>query len=452
MNFRNYLPFYRRNLMVAGPVVLSQLGNAIVQLVDTFMVGQLGTVQLAAVSFASAVFFMGYVFSNGLVMSVTPIVGQLFAKGDKQKMGAVIVNQIIYSLLVGTFGMTILLIMRFVLPYMGQDAEVLGYAVPYFIVIAISVWPNTIFMSLKQVFEGLGNTSVAMVITIVGNAVNILFNWILIYGKFGFPEMGMLGAGVSTLISRILMPLLFIGYIFFTAKWRSYFPKISLSLLDGRTMRELFTIGLPIALHTMMEISAFAISAIMMGWFNPVTLASHQIASNMSNMLFMVVLGISAATTIRVSHQYGARDYYAMRMAANASIHLCLAANAIMGTLLIVFRKNVAMLFSQDPEVIALGSQLLIMAGIFQLSDGMQAVGAGILRGLKDVQITMYVAFLAYIVINLPLGYLMAFVVGVGPVGVWMGFIGGLSVAAILFRIRYLKDFKRIEAEWGVQA
>lgn len=433
-------------------MVLSQLGNAIVQLVDTFMVGQLGTVQLAAVSFASAVFFMGYVFSNGLVMSVTPIVGQLFAKGDKQKMGAVIVNQIIYSLLVGTFGMTILLIMRFVLPYMGQDAEVLGYAVPYFIVIAISVWPNTIFMSLKQVFEGLGNTSVAMVITIVGNAVNILFNWILIYGKFGFPEMGMLGAGVSTLISRILMPLLFIGYIFFTAKWRSYFPKISLSLLDGRTMRELFTIGLPIALHTMMEISAFAISAIMMGWFNPVTLASHQIASNMSNMLFMVVLGISAATTIRVSHQYGARDYYAMRMAANASIHLCLAANAIMGTLLIVFRKNVAMLFSQDPEVIALGSQLLIMAGIFQLSDGMQAVGAGILRGLKDVQITMYVAFLAYIVINLPLGYLMAFVVGVGPVGVWMGFIGGLSVAAILFRIRYLKDFKRIEAEWGVQA
>jgi MATE family multidrug resistance protein len=164
----------------------------------------------------------------------------------------------------------------------------------------------------------------------------------------------------------------------------------------------------------------------------------------MSNLLFMVVLGISAATTIRVSHQYGAKDYHAMRMAANASIHLCLCANFMMGTLLILFRENIAMLFSSDAEVIRLGSQVLVMAGIFQLSDGMQAVGAGILRGLKDVKVTMYVAFLAYIVINLPLGYVMAFVVGLGAPGVWIGFIGGLSVAAILFRIRYLRDFRKI--------
>ena len=157
------------------------------------------------------------------------------------------------------------------------------------------------------------------------------------------------------------------------------------------------------------------------------------------------MLGISAATTIRVSHQYGAKDYVAMRMAANASIHLCLFANMVMGILLVMFRKNVVMLFSSDPEVIRLGSQVLIMAGIFQLSDGMQAVGAGILRGLKDVKVTMYVAFLSYLVINLPLGYIMAFVVGLGAPGVWMGFIGGLSVAAILFRIRYVRDFQKIE-------
>lgn len=434
--------------MVAGPVVLSQVGNAIVQLVDTFMVGQLGTVPLAAVSFASAVFFVGFVFANGLVMSVTPIVGQLYADGDKERMGSVIVNQVVYSLLVGLFGMSVLLVMRYVMPSMGQDAAVVEYAVPYFTVIAVSVFPNTVFMSLKQVFEGLGNTSVAMVITVIGNVVNILFNWILIYGKFGFPEMGMLGAGVSTLISRILMPVMFVVYICFSDRWRVYFPRVSFARLDGGTLRELLTVGVPIALHVMMEMGAFALSAIMMGWFDPVALAGHQIASNMSNMLFMVVLGISAATTIRVSHQYGARDYDAMRMAANASIHICLAANAIMGTLLIVFRRSVAGIFTDDQAVIELGSQLLIMAGIFQLSDGMQAVGAGILRGLKDVQVTMYVAFLAYVVINLPLGYLMAFVAGVGPIGIWMGFIGGLSVAAILFRVRYLRDFKRIKREF----
>ena len=158
----------------------------------------------------------------------------------------------------------------------------------------------------------------------------------------------------------------------------------------------------------------------------------------------MVVLGISAATTIRVSHQYGAKDYMAMRMAANASIHLCLCANLLMGLMWVVLRRDIVMLFSSDPDVIHIGSQVLIMASLFQLSDGMQVVGAGILRGLKDVMITMYVAILAYLVINLPLGYVMAFVVGLGAPGVWIGFVGGLSVAAILFRIRYLRDFREI--------
>lgn len=443
-----YLPFYRRNLMVAGPIVLSQVGTAIVQLIDTFMVGQLGTVQLAAVSFASAVFFMGLVFSNGLVMSVTPVIGQLYAEGDRQKISAIISNQMVYSTIVGLAVMAILLGMRYLLPFMGQDHDVLNLAVPYFIVIAVSVLPNTLFMSLKQIMEGLGNTSVAMIITIIANVINIVFNYLLIYGKLGLPEMGMLGAGVSTLIARISMPVMFIIYLRTKDVWWVYFKGFSFRHLTGAISGELFVVGLPIALHLLMEMAAFAISGIMMGWLGAVSLASHQIASNMSNMLFMVVLGISSATTIRVSHQYGARDYTAMRMAANASIHLCLAANAIMGSLIIIFRHRIAMLFSSDPAVIQMGAQLLIMAGLFQISDGMQAVGAGILRGLKDVKITMYVAFMAYILINLPLGYLLAFVLNIGPVGIWLGFIGGLSTAAILFRIRYLKDFRLIKAQF----
>lgn len=451
-SFSTYKPFYRRNLKVAIPIVLSQIGTSVVQLIDTFMVGQLGTIQLAAVSFASAIFFMGFVFANGLVMSATPIIGQLYAGNNKPEIKKVIANHLVYSTIVGLAMMCVLLAIRPFLPYMGQVASVVEYAIPYFTIIAISLFPNTLFMSLKQIFEGLGNTSIAMIITITANIINVVFNYILIYGKFGFPEMGMLGAGVSTLISRISMPIMYIIYVRTKSQWWNYFTEFKMKLMRLTIFKELFVVGLPIALHQLLEMSAFALSGIMMGWLGATSLASHQITSNMSNLLFMVVLGISAATTIRVSHQYGARDYYAMRMAANASIHLCLVANAIMGSLIIIFRHNIVMLFSQDPEVINLGSQLLIMAGIFQLSDGMQAVGAGILRGLKDVQITMYVAFLAYIVINLPLGYLLAFVIGIGPTGIWMGFIGGLTVAAVFFRIRYMRDFKRIKAEFDASS
>ena len=451
MRFRDYLPYYKRNLKVAGPIVLSQVGVALTQLVDTFMVSQLGTIELAAVSFASSVALMGFLFVNGLLMGVTPIVGQTYTSnevGDKEakigRIGQIFQNQMLLAVLSSVLMLGLLLVVEKFLSNMGQDEAVVKCAIPYYVVLVVSVLPNTLFMAGKQFLEGLGNTSVAMGITIIANLVNILFNYFLIYGKCGFPEMGVLGAGVATLISRVVMPIMLFVVMYCRKEWWVYCQRFRISLFAWREVKDILVVGLPIAAHILMEMSAFSFSGIMMGWLGAAALASHQIASQMSNLLFMVVLGISAATTIRVSHQYGAKDYHAMRMAANASIHLCLCANFVMGTLLILFRENITMLFSEDSEVIRLGSQVLVMAGIFQLSDGMQAVGAGILRGLKDVKITMYVAFLSYLVINLPLGYVMAFVVGLGAPGVWIGFIGGLSVAAILFRIRYLKDFKRI--------
>ncbi len=461
MRFREYLPYYKRNLKVAGPIVLSQVGVALTQLVDTFMVSQLGTIELAAVSFASSVALMGFLFVNGLLMGVTPIVGQTYTSnevGDKEakigRIGQIFQNQMLLAVVSSVLMLGLLLVVEKFLSNMGQDEAVVKCAIPYYIVLVISVLPNTLFMAGKQFLEGLGNTSVAMGITIIANLVNILFNYFLIYGKCGFPEMGVLGAGVATLISRVVMPIMLFVVMYYRKEWWVYCQRFRISLFAWREVKDILVVGLPIAAHILMEMSAFSFSGIMMGWLGAAALASHQIASQMSNLLFMVVLGISAATTIRVSHQYGAKDYKAMRMAANASIHLCLCANFVMGTLLILFRENITMLFSEDLEVIRLGSQVLVMAGVFQLSDGMQAVGAGILRGLKDVKITMYVAFLSYLVINLPLGYVMAFVVGLGAPGVWIGFIGGLSVAAILFRIRYLRDFRMImgNEELGIRS
>ena len=448
---REYIPYYKRNLKVAGPIVLSQVGVALTQLVDTFMVGKLGTTPLAAVSLASSIALMGFLFVNGLVMGATPIVGQLFTSAtisndDKIKqIGKIFQNQILLALLSSVAMLGLLYIVRLFLYNMGQDVSVVDCAIPYYVILIVGILPNTLFMAGKQLLEGLGNTSVAMAITIFANIVNIIFNYFLIYGNCGFPQMGVIGAGLATLISRIVMAVALFIAIYKRHEWRQYCRQFSLQMFDRRSILEILRVGFPIAVHILVEMSAFSLSGIMMGWLGAAALASHQIAAQTGNVLFMVVLGISAATTIRVSHQFGAKDYHAMRMAANASIHLCLCANTIMAILLVIFRRNIVMLFSADPAVIQLGSQVLIMAAIFQLSDGMQAVGAGILRGLKDVKITMYVAFLSYLIINLPLGYIMAFVIGLGAPGVWIGFIGGLSVAALLFRIRYLKDFKTIQ-------
>lgn len=440
-----YLPFYRRNLKVAGPIVLSQVGAGVVQLVDTFMVGRLGTIELASVSFATSVFVIVFIASNGLLMGATPIIGQLFSQNIRPRIAQILQNALLLAVVSSIIMMMVLLIIRGFMPYMGQDVRVVELAVPYFTVMIISLFPYMIFTAFKQFLEGLGNTSVAMIITITANLVNILFNYFLIFGKCGFPQMGVLGAAISTLLSRILMPLLFLPFLRFRADWWEYCKQFRMQLFDWATIRELLSLGIPIALQILLEVSAFALSAIMVGWLGAPSLAGHQIAANMSNIVFMVVLGISAATTIRVSHQYGASDFKAMRMAANASIHLCLMANAIMGVTLVALRYHIAMLFSTDPEVVQIGANLIVMAGLFQLSDGMQAVGAGILRGLKDVKVPMYIAFVAYILINLPLGYLFAFVLDFGPRGVWLGFIGGLTTAAVLFRIRYMKQFKSID-------
>lgn len=449
---KEYLPFYRRNLKVAGPIMLAQVGGAIVQLVDTFMVGRLGTIELAAVSFASAVFVIGFVAATGLLMGATPIIGQL-ASNEKNKSRIVQIFQNLFLLasIVAVFVTILLLIVYFIMPHMGQVPEVVVLARPYYLTLVFSIIPFLLFAAFRQFLEGVGNTSIAMVVTLLSNVVNIILNYFLIYGKCGFPEMGVLGAGVATLISRVLMPIMCFVYFKYKSKWLSYIKPFNRYLFDKATLRELWSVGSPIMAHLLMEVSAFAFSGIMIGWLGAVELASNQIAQNMSHILFMVVLGISAATTIRVSHQYGARDYHAMRMASNASIHLCLMANAIMGSLLIIFRTEVASLFSDDPQVIYLGSQLLIFSGIFQLSDGMQAVGAGILRGLKDVKIIMLYSFISYVIINLPLGYFLGFVCEFGAEGVWCGFICSLSAAAILFRLRYLKQFKKIEREFAME-
>ena len=444
---KNYIPFYKNNLKIALPIVLTQVGGGIVALMDNVMVGHLGAVELASVAFANSIFVLGQVFVMGAVMGLTPLVGQAFVQSDLERVKALFYNALVF---VCVLGLAVTLILGLVYPffdYMGQDTNVVRWAKPYFLLQVFSLLPLLFFCLFKQLLEGLGNTKVAMIITLVANIVNIVLNYLLIYGKFGFPYWGVVGAGVATLISRILMAVGFFVYVRTNDSWWNYLKDITIDLFQARKVWTVARVGMPIGGHMLLECTAFALSAIMVGWLGAVPLAGNQIAQNISHLTFMLVVGIGSATTIRVSHRLGEKNFYALRMAGKASVHLCLLTNTLMAIFMIVFSRQIPRIFTTDMAVIDAAAPLLVLAGLFQISDGLQTVGASILRGLTDVKRPVIYAFISYICINLPLGYLLAFKFHMGASGVWIGFIVGLSIAAILFHVRCNRQINKLEKE-----
>ena len=457
--FREYLPYYKRNLKVALPVMLTQLGASLVGLFDSIMVGHYATVDLAAVSFSNALFFTVMVFAMGALMGLTPLIGIQVGKisdttdnSDESTRLAESKN-IISSLFQNGMLFTILLsIMTLILlggciPFLhcfGQDPAVVEVARPYFILIVISIVPFLFFTFFKQFLEGLGNTSVAMVITLVMNGINILLNWLFIYGNWGCPELGATGAGIGSLVARIGMPICFFVVMYFRREWKEYMTSMRWSKFKASVIKELTKIGFPIGVQTLMETIAFTAAFIFIGWISKEALAAHQIANQICDMTFMVILGIGSATTIRVSHQLGANNLHGVRMASNASIHLVLFINTIGAILMIGLRNQIPMLFTEDPEVIAIASKLVVLAGVLQLADGLQVVAASMLRGITDVKIPMFIALFSYTIVCISIGLFLAFPMGMGAVGIWIGFVIGLSVAAICLHIRFRWKFKQI--------
>ena len=442
--FNQYKEQYRRNLTLAVPVVLSQAGQIIVQLVDNTMVGRLGAVPLAAVSFGGSVFFMLMVIGVGISLGLTPLVGISYSQKDHRRSSAYLQNAI---LLYGVLSLILFALSQAIIPFMyhmGQPPEVVEMAIPYFNYIAWSLIPLLLFLAFKQFLEGIGNTRVAMMIIICSNVVNIIFNYLLIYGKLGFPEMGAAGAGLSTLISRIITPIWVIVHFRRKVSFNHYFSMFRWSNFQWKRIKSLLSMGIPIAMQMFLEGSAFVLTGIMMGWIGTYQIAGHQITTVISNLAFMIVLGIGAATTIRISHEYGQKNLIALKQAATASYHIGLAWNIFTALAFVLLRNQIPLMFTSDPEVIRVASTLLLFAAMFQISDGLQMISIGILRGLQDVRITSVIAFISYIVINLPVGYLFAFTFGLGAPGLWIGLILGLSTAAFLLIRRFRRQYARL--------
>jgi len=443
MKLAEYIPQYKKNLHLAIPVVISQIGQVTVSLVDTMMVGHVGTTELAAASFSNNVFINGMVFGMGITFGMTPLIGKAYGKGNMPEALKWLKNGVFTHTIAAFFLAAVMTSVYFFLPAMGQSPEVTALAGPYYLILCASYIPFMLFFTIKQFFEGLGNTRMAMKITIAANLINVLFNYLFIYGKFGFPEMGLNGAGIGTLISRLAMPLMFIYYIAGKPLLLNYFKEAHKMTIEREKIISLLKLGIPIAFQIIVEVIAFSVGAIMMGWHGKVPLAAHQVAIGLATFTYMISLGVSQANTIKVSHQMGLHDYQGLKMAAFASTHLVLAFMSVMGIVFIVARNYLPYLFTTDTEVISIAAGLLIIAAVFQIFDGLQVVMLSTLRGMADVKIPMIFAIIAYLFIGLPISYFFSFTLNAGPVGIWYGFVAGLGIAAIMFYLRFRHNLKK---------
>ena len=443
MNLAQYIPFYKRNLHLAFPVVVSQIGQVTVYLVDNMMVGHVGTTELAASSFANNIFMIGMFFGMGITYGLTPLIGKAFGNG-KLKDVVIWLKNGIFTHLIAAIGLSVIMFgIYYLLPFLGQPAEVLKLAKPYYLLLCLSYLPFMLFFSMKQFFEGIGNTKMAMQITLTANIINVVINYVLIFGKFGFPEMGLNGAGIGTLVSRLCMPLLFFIFIIKIPRFRRYFVLAHLQPFNKDKIKSILKIGIPIAFQIIVEIIAFSIGAIMMGWLGEIPLAAHQVAIGMASFTYMISLGISQANTIRVSHQIGMKDIKALKMASYASTHLVLVFMLTMGVVFIFARNYLPLLFTTDIEVIFIASQLLVIAAIFQVFDGLQVIMLSTLRGMADVKTPMIFAFIAYLFIGVPTSYILTFLLNAGPMGIWFGYLVGLGLAGGLFYFRFTRNLKK---------
>ena len=447
--FRDYKAQYAANIRLALPVVLTQIGLILTQIADNVMVGRYGgadPVPLAAISFGGAVAFICFITAIGMAMGLTPLIGELFAQGDRDESARLLQNGILFYTLLGVVATVVQLAGAPLLYRFGQPVEVVDMALPYYRLLAWSMPFIMLFFAFKQFLEGVGNTHAELIVTIIANLANVGLNWILINGYWGFPAMGAAGAGLATLLARVLTALLMIGYFCSRARYRPYLAGFSLHRWSCRRVGSLVRIGLPIALQMFLETSAFIGTSIMMGWLGTVAIGANQIAITLNNCAWMISSSISAATTIRIAHCYGARNIGELSRAAKASYHLIIGWALFMAASFVVLRNVLPQLFTANGEVIALTAELLLFVALFQLSDGLQNISVGILRGMQDVRIILPIAAISYWVLNLPVGYLFGFTCGMGPSGLFLGYSVGLTAAAMLLMLRIRRTVRRLSA------
>lgn len=422
------------------PIMIGQLGIIILSFADTMMVGRCGTAELGAASFVNNMFNLVIVFSTGFSYGLTPFVGNHYGRGENASVGRILKNALAVNAVVAAGLMALMFVLYLNIHRLGQPAELLPLMRPYYIVLLISLLFVLLFNAFKQFADGITDTVTPMVILLGGNVVNIFLNWILIYGKWGMPRMGLLGAGVATLTARILMLLCFVA-VFFTAKrYRPFVRGFKESSVNKEDFVALNKMGMPVGLQMGMETASFSLSTIMVGWLGTVALAAHQVMLTVGQLGFMMYYGMAAAVAVRASNFHGQGDVVRVRENVSAGFRIILVMAAAVSIPLLIMRNSLGFLFADSAEVAAMVAQLVIPFAIYQFGDGLQCNYSNALRGISDVKMVMVYAFIAYFLISLPSAYIFGFLLDWGLTGIWMSFPLGLTSAGLLFYRRYRRS------------
>lgn len=434
---------YSTLLAIGLPIMIGQLGMIVLGFADTMMVGHHSTTELGAASFVNNIINLAIITGTGFSYGLTPIVGGLFGRGEQHKAGQALRCALLANLLAAIIMMLVLVVLYFNLGNIGQPQELLPYMRPYFLTLFASLPFVMLFNAFKQFTDSITETRTSMWILLTGNMLNIIGNYIFIYGKCGMPELGVVGAGLSTLLSRLLMVIIFFVVFILSRKFESYRHGFFALGWSRQMVKRLTSLGVPIALEMGMETASFSLSIIMVGWLGTIALASHQVMITISQFTFMVYYGLGAAVAVRTSYFYGQGDRESTHHVVNAGLRLMVLLEVLLGGIIFLLRHEIGGWFTDSQEVSAAVLTLMVPFFIYQFGDGLQINYANALRGIADVKPLMLIAFIAFFVISLPVGYLCGFVLGYGLVGVWMAFPFGLTSAGVMMWWRFRQQIVR---------
>jgi len=424
-------------MRLAVPIIIGNVGQTLITLTDTIMVGRLGADALGAAGFTGGLFFVFLVFGIGMLAPTAALFAQSHSRQDTGDGSEWLRHSVFSTVLVSLVLMSALWLMKPLMAHMGQTAEVVRLSDGFASYLILSLFPSLIYQAYKQFTDGIGKTTVGMYVMIVCLLLNILGNYVFIYGHFGFPAMGLNGSALATLLCRILMALLMVAYVHSHPEFKKYFALRWRRHLQTNRIKELFRLGLPNGLTYIFEVGAFTFSSVMMGWLGSAPLAAHQISLNLASISFLVTVGIGAAGTIRVGFESGIQKFQEARYAGRVALLLGAGYMLVSAVFVFATRESLALIYTNDYEILAYAASFLAVAAVFQFFDGIQAVAIGILRGFHDTKWPSILAFIAYWVIGLPIGYYLAFKVGMKGTGIWWGLFIGLVFTAIFLTLRF---------------
>ncbi len=444
--FSRYTREFKYNLKLAYPVMIGMLGHIFVQFIDNVMVGQLGTAELAAISLGNSFVFIAMSIGIGFSQAITPLIAEADGAKKDKAISSIFEHSFMICLILGLILFTIVFLNRNLLYSMNQPIEVVELASPYLFWVSFSLITIITFQSFRQFADGLSFTKAAMYSTLLGNVINVILNFLLIFGLWIFPKLGVEGAAIGTLISRICMLTFIIVYLKLHKKLSVYINRFFPSKVQIKRVKKIIYLGLPSALHSFFEVAFFISAVWMSGIIGKNSQAANQIALNLASMTYMVALGVGVAAMIRVGNQRGMMNFIKLREVALSTLLLIIIVDILFCFIFLIFNDYLPLLYL-DPnnannltdvnEVIQIASKLLIIAGIFQLFDGIQAVVLGALRGMQDVNIPAFIIFLSYGLIGFPTSYFLGFYTSLSVVGIWIGLMTGLFSSSLFLFLRF---------------